>query len=101
MLHHYFLTAFRNISRHRMTTLINVFGLAMGLACFIVAYALVEYLSASERGFPNADRIAVITLERRSAQIPMTAPPAAKYLRVDFPELEAVARATGGAIFGS
>src|SRR5262245_35112222 len=90
-----------------MTTLINVFGLAMGLGCFILAYALVEYLRASERSFPNADRIAVRTMdrpgtpERQASTLPMTAPPVAKYLRADFPELEAVARATGGPLLGS
>lgn len=37
MLHNYIIVAFRNLSRHKVYTLINIFGLAVGLAaCFII-----------------------------------------------------------------
>ena len=35
MLHNYFITAFRNFSRQRLYSTINIFGLAAGLACTI------------------------------------------------------------------
>lgn len=46
MIHHYLLTALRHFRRHKTTTVINVFGLALGLACFIAAQ---KYLSTFEQ----------------------------------------------------
>jgi hypothetical protein len=102
MFHHYLTTALRQVRRHTLTTAINIVCLSVGLVCFVVAYGLVIYLQASERAFPNADRTFVISSNRLrddnsvAVAIPITPGLLAKYLRADVPELEAVARATGG-----
>src|ERR1700704_4500739 len=45
MLKHYFKIAIRNLSKQKGLTLINVFGLSIGLACFILflLYAVNEF----------------------------------------------------------
>lgn len=63
MLKHYLTTALRNFRRHKTTTLINVFGLALGLACFIAAIGVLTYIRNADRHLPNADRI-VMVLQR-------------------------------------
>lgn len=79
---------------------LNVLTLAIGLACFLCAYAFVAYLERAERGFANADRIYVLTTSfslasRNFARENVTETPeaAAEFLALDVPELERVARA--------
>ena len=57
MLKHYFKIAFRNLGRQKVLTFINVFGLSVGLACFILflLYALNEF--NFDRFHKNADNI--------------------------------------------
>jgi putative ABC transport system permease protein len=100
MLKHYVTTALRNFRRHWVTTLVNVIGLALGLACFIAALAFVTYLTSGDMHFANASRIHMITESiHRHDQTDVhmafmgSSPPVAAYLRSDFPELPAIAQA--------
>ncbi len=100
MLAHYLSIALRNLRRSPVTALLNVATLALGLVAFIAAYAIVGYWDASDRQFANIDRIYAITarLALRDGSIstgtmPQTNELYEKYLRIEFPELEAVARA--------
>jgi putative ABC transport system permease protein len=103
MLGHYVLTALRNFWRFRFSTLINVLGLALGLTCFLAAYGAVRYLESSDQHFANSDRTYVITQRLASTKLGIdtgnqtwTPTIMAKYLRADFPQLEAVARESSG-----
>jgi putative ABC transport system permease protein len=102
MFRHYLTTALRQARRHKLTTAINIVCLSIGLVCFVIAYGSVIYLKASERAFPNADRTYVISSNRLGENntvvvaMPITPGLLGKYLKADVPELEAVARATGG-----
>jgi putative ABC transport system permease protein len=100
MFAHYLLIALRNLRRAPVTALINVASLALGLVSFITAYAVVGYWSNSERHFENAQRTYVITaqLALRDGSIatgtmPVTTELYRRYLELDFPEFEAIARA--------
>ncbi len=100
MLLHYLRAALANLRLGKQTTLINVAGLALGLTCFIVAYVVAAYLASADRHFANVDRIYVVQ-QRAVAPGDDTAQPfvaaserLAQYLRVEAPELEAVARRT-------
>jgi len=44
VLKHYFVTALRNFWRFRLTTTVNVVGLALGLVCFIATYVFLDGL---------------------------------------------------------
>ena len=100
MFGHYLNIALRNLHRAPGTALVNLFALSLGLVCFVAAYAVVDYWNHSERRFANADRTYVITakLALRDGSIstgvmPQTNELYERYLRVDFPEFEAIARA--------
>jgi hypothetical protein len=100
MFGHYLQIALRNLRRSPFTALINVTALALGLVSFVVAYAVVGYWDRSERQFANADRVYAITakLALRDGSIstgvmPQTNELYERYLRIDFPEFEAIARA--------
>jgi putative ABC transport system permease protein len=102
MLQHYLTSALRSFRRQRIATAINVLGLALGLACFVAAYSAIVYLRSGDRHYANAQRTYVIAQRTSSADLggmdtgfrTRSAPPVAKYLRADFPQLEAVARVT-------
>ncbi|HEX6998579.1 MAG TPA: FtsX-like permease family protein [Gammaproteobacteria bacterium] len=101
MLTHYLALALRNARRTPLAAAMNVLTLALGLACFLIAYAAVAFWNHAERGFANADRIYVLTIEfaRKDGSFgrPTTVggpPHVHEYLRADFPQLERIARAT-------
>jgi putative ABC transport system permease protein len=103
MLGHYVVAALRNFQRRPFGTAVNVFALALGLACFVAAYATVVYWSDAERHFAAAERTYAITanLAARDGSVatgvvPRTSDVVARYLKADFPELEAVIRARTG-----
>ncbi|MET0984511.1 MAG: ABC transporter permease [Steroidobacteraceae bacterium] len=104
MFRHYLTSALLTYRRAPFTTGLNVLALALGLACFLFAYALTRYYEMGDRGFANASRIYAVTqrVAMKSGfgigNVPATSEPVAKYLRLDFPQLENVARATLGAI---
>jgi putative ABC transport system permease protein len=99
MLRHYLVIALRSFRRAPVATSINILALALGLAAFIAAYGVVSYWDRSERHFANADRTYVVTaaFAGRDGGVAVAGPVTnrlyAEYLRADFPEFEAVARA--------
>jgi putative ABC transport system permease protein len=100
VLKHYFVTALRNFWRFRVTTTVNVIGLALGLVCFIATYVFLDGLLKSDTHYAKSARIYAMTQElwtttseRMVPAFPQAAAPTAKYLKADFPSLEAVARA--------
>jgi hypothetical protein len=101
VLKHYLALTLRIFCRAPFTTGTNVLTLAAGVFCFLTAYAFVTFWTGAEQQFPNADRIQVLTttfalpdgsfVSRADSMGPTRA---AAQLRIDFPELERVARAT-------
>ncbi|HET7924220.1 MAG TPA: ABC transporter permease, partial [Rhodanobacteraceae bacterium] len=96
---HYLALTLRIFRRSPFATGVNVLTLAAGLFCFLTAYAFVTFWNGAERHFPNAERIQVLTntfrvpgFESRANTMGPTR--AAAQLRIDFPELQSVARAT-------
>ncbi len=57
MLKNYIITALRNLSRNRLFTLINILGLAIGLACFTLIVLYVKNELSYDRHHPHADNI--------------------------------------------
>jgi len=100
MIRHYVSIALRNLRRSPFTAAVNVVTLALGLVAFVAAYAVVAYWGNSDRHFTNADRTYVITasLALRDGSIatgkaPQTNDLYERYLRIEFPEFEKIARA--------
>ena len=101
MLKHYLAVAWLNFRRNPLAAFINVLTLALGLVCFIAAYAITGFWSRAEHHFANADRTFVMTSEWQltdgsemssSIALPLTNHELARYLESDFPQIEAAAR---------
>ncbi len=57
MIHNYLIIAFRNMKRHKGFSFINIFGLAIGMAAFIIIGLNIQYELSCDTHFKNADRI--------------------------------------------
>lgn len=103
MLRHYITIALRNSKKHSLFTFINVAGLSMGVAAFLLILMLLVNELSFDRYHENADRIVRLTSETiyngnvtRSVNIPS---PAAKILSQEFPEVEAAGHIGGQGLF--
>ena len=57
MLKNVLLTSLRNLARNKLYTLINLLGLATGIACFVLISLYVRHERSFDRFVPNADRV--------------------------------------------
>ncbi|APU95940.1 ABC transporter permease [Sphingobacterium siyangense] len=98
MLKNYFKIAWRNIRKNKGFSLLNMFGLSIGITCFLLLAAYIYHESSYERFLPNADRLAYISLtykapnsteEVNSAVTPTGLAPA---LQAEFPDVEQATR---------
>ncbi|GJM33409.1 MAG: ABC transporter permease [Saprospiraceae bacterium] len=64
MIKNYLRIAFRNLLKHKGYTLINIFGLALGMMVFLLIAQYVKFERSYETFLPNADQIYRVTLER-------------------------------------
>lgn len=88
MFRNYFAIAIRNIHRNKVHSFINIIGLALGLASFILIMLFVLDELSYEDFNLKANRIYRIS----PANYARTAPLLAPTLKADFPEIESVAR---------
>jgi putative ABC transport system permease protein len=92
MLQNYFKTAWRNITRNKLYAVINIAGIAIGLAAFwLIALYVGDELSY-DRSFTNADRIYRIAQHANwgqgSLNAPINPPLLAPTIAEKFPEVE-------------
>ncbi|MGE0772835.1 MAG: ABC transporter permease [Cyclobacteriaceae bacterium] len=57
MIRNYFTIAVRNIRRNISYTLINVFGLALGITCSLVLFLMIRFSTSFDKNHDNGDRI--------------------------------------------
>jgi len=92
MIQNYIKVAVRNILRHRGFSLINITGLAIGIACSVLILLFVTHELGYDRFHENADRIYRIAVRATvgNTQIRQTYSSAETFrkLRLDFPEIE-------------
>ena len=60
MLNHYLLTLYRSLTRHRLYAALNVLGLAVGIAVFLVLWLDVRFETGFERWIPDARSIYLV-----------------------------------------
>jgi len=97
MIKNYLKTAFRNIKKFRSYSFINIFGLAIGMACCILIVLFVQDELSYDRYHENADRIVRLVdgfdveggLSRYYA---LSSAPFAPALKEEFPEVEEAVR---------
>jgi putative ABC transport system permease protein len=98
MIRNYLKIAFRNLVKHKSFSFINIIGVAIGLACFLLLALYVRDELSYDRHHANADRI--YRLSRTflskdgsvSLRLGHAAPPFGQLIREDFPQVEEVVR---------
>jgi putative ABC transport system permease protein len=96
MLNNYLKTAWRNLKRYKGYSFINIAGLAVGMAAFILIMLFVQYELSYDRYHENADRIYRVIRETPESASPITAEaapgPMAPVLMEEYPEVISAAR---------
>jgi len=92
MFYNYLKTAFRNIWRNKFYALLNILGLSVGFAIFLVIYFYIQFEFSFDKHFYRADQIYRVTTDMiwESGDIQRTAvssPPTALFLKSDYPEV--------------
>ncbi|GAB4027594.1 ABC transporter permease [Spirosoma gilvum] len=98
MLRNYLLIAFRNLRKHKTFSFINIVGVAVGLACFLLIALYVQDELSYDRYNANADRVYRLTRTfltsdgSPSLKLAQAAPPFGPLIKQDFSEIEQVVR---------
>ena len=98
MLRNYIKIAFRNLIKYKTYSFINIVGVAIGLACFLLIALYVNDELSFDRYHANADRIYRVSRTFLSSEgtpslrLAQLAPPFGPLIKQDFPEAEHVAR---------
>jgi putative ABC transport system permease protein len=98
MIRNYITVALRSIYRNKLSSFINIFGLALAMTCSLLIYLFVQDELSYDRHHDKADRIYRMTRNFLSPDgsvnlhLGHLAPPFGPLLKNDFPEFEAVAR---------
>lgn len=88
MLKNFFKTAFRNIFRQKTYSILNLTGLALGIACGLLLSLHIKQELSYEKSFPGHSRIyRMVTTEWSKSH-----PPLAGEMQKFFPEIETIAR---------
>ena len=97
MLRNYLLIALRNIGANPLFSVINVAGLALGLACCMAISVFVSHELSYDKHWTNADRIYRVTRDffGNDLRLARVAPPVGPLLAQDYAEIEDMTRAMG------
>jgi len=93
----YLKIAIRNLARTKLFTIINILGLAVGMATCLLILHYVSFERSYDRFHKGSDRIYRLRYERTSEEVTAVrfascCPPAADAVRGVFPEVETIAR---------
>ena len=96
MIQNYFKTAVRNICRHRVHSILNITGLAVGIACTMVILFWVRYELSFDRHHENAEHIYRLATDFHFGSLEgkyaVSNHPAGPTLQRDYPEVEKAVR---------
>lgn len=98
MIANYLRSAWRNITKHKFISFINIFGLTTGLTCCLIIITYIVNELSYDKFNVNADRTYRVTRAFYSANgvenlhLSAVAPPFGPLLKVAFPDIEKVTR---------
>src|SRR5687768_9106236 len=98
MIKNYLNVALRSLVRNKLTSFINIAGLALAMACFLLIVLFIKDEWSYDRYHSKANRIYRVTRNFLSPDgtvnlhLGHLAPPFGPLLKHDFPEFEEVAR---------
>lgn len=104
MIKNYLKIAWRNLSRYKFISFINIFGLTVGLACCLLITTYILNELSYDRYNQNADNIYRVTRDFNndngvvSLRLSAISPPFGYYLPNDFPEIQKMTRLLDGGI---
>jgi len=98
MIRNYLKVALRSILRNKLSSFINIFGVALAITCTLMIFLFIEDELSYDRYHSNAERIYRVTRDFKSPNgevnlhLGHVAPPFGPLLKNDFPEFEEVVR---------
>lgn len=96
MLKNYFIIALRNLKKYKLFSLLNIFGLALGISCVVFIYSFIDYELSFDKCYPKSNRIyRVINIESEASTTrnwAPTSPPLGPELKSYMPEIESYCR---------
>ena len=96
MIKNYFIIAIRNLNKYRFYSIINIFGLTLGLTSCLVILLFVRFELSYDKYNVNADRIYRVDWDLLLSGInsykAAVTPPVAEAMIRDYPEVEAATR---------
>ena len=95
MLWNYLTVGIRNLRRHAFYSILNILGLAVGIACMLLAVLYVGYQFRFDQHHEKSDRIYRVIRKIKDVsgeRYDLGTKPVAPHLRDKFPEVEAVTR---------
>ena len=99
MLKNYFKSAWQNLRSHKSYLVINTIGLAAGIAVCLLIFILIQFETGFDNFHNNKERIyrvvSAIKTRNGTNYSKGSAFPVAEALRIDYPQLEHVARIYG------
>jgi putative ABC transport system permease protein len=92
MLRNYFKIAFRNLTRHKLFSGLNIFGLATGMACSILIFLWVQDELSFDSFNPGADRIFRLTAKISDQEAAVVPPSLAYAIKTQIPTIKNATR---------
>jgi len=106
MLKNYFLVALRNLMRNKVFSLINILGLAIGLAACFLIYEYVQFEESYDTFHTKRERLYRVPMQFYNGTAPVgalatNAPALAPALKAEFPEVAEFTRLVKTSLFTS
>src|SRR5688572_7718820 len=92
MIKNYFKIALRNLSRYKLFSGLNIFGLATGMACSILIFLWVQDELSFDKFNPNADHIFRITAKVSDVNAAVVPPALAYAMKTQIPSVKNATR---------
>ena len=93
LLNNYMKIAWRNIKRHKTYSMINIAGMALGIACCILILLWIQDEMSWDRFHDHARNIYLVTQKQYDGHLtPVTPAPLASHLKNEYPEVRNATR---------
>ena len=89
MIQNYFKIALRNLWKNRLFSLINIFGMSVGMACVVILILFAQKCLTFDEFHAHSDRIYYIQTEINDQKHEKTVYPILEQLQKNYPEIEA------------
>ena len=99
MIKNYLKIAYRNLLRNKLFTLVNIFGLAIGMAACFLIVQYVRFELSYDKFHEKHDRIYRVIIDADKESSATNQPGAGPALKQDFPEVQEYARIVHQSIF--